>query len=91
MGVLNLNGQARYLQAALLEIVMNNFHVTFTDKERRKLNKFIVKHRKLHKGESAGAIGGRFTYQFTPTGIGMVNKCGCACGESVDFTDYKSW
>ncbi len=38
-----------------------------------------------------GAIGGRLTYQFTPTGLGVIIVVKCACGESVDLTDYGSW
>lgn len=38
------------------------------------------------------AIGGKFTYIFTPTGIGtaIVVRCN-ACGEEKDITDVNSW
>ncbi len=38
-----------------------------------------------------GAIGGHETFCFTPTGIGLVIKVQCACGEEVDLTDYEYW
>lgn len=38
-----------------------------------------------------GAIGGKWTYEFTPTSIGTVCKVRCACGYSDDLSDYNSW
>lgn len=35
-----------------------------------------------------GAIGGRFTYSFTPTSLGQVTKIKCACGEVKDVSEY---
>lgn len=32
---------------------------------------------------SSGAIGGRFSYSFIPTGIGTLVTCKCCCGESI--------
>lgn len=42
--------------------------------------------------EYTGAIGGQFTYEFTPTSLGL----GCAIIDNVskercDLTDYESW
>ena len=48
----------------------------------------------IHKCELknySGAIGGRLTYSFTPTGLGLVTKVKCACGEFIDLTGYESW
>jgi hypothetical protein len=39
----------------------------------------------------SGAIGGAYSYVFTPTGIGIVFKVKCSCGEVLDLTDYDSW
>lgn len=39
----------------------------------------------------SGAIGGVHTFEFTPTGIGVVERVRCACGEHLDLTDYGSW
>lgn len=44
-----------------------------------------------HQFPPTGAIGGGRTYSFTPTGLGVVAKVKCACGEEEDLTDYESW
>lgn len=36
---------------------------------------------------AGGAIGGRFSYEFIPTGIGTIGKCKCSCGESFTFAE----
>ena len=38
-----------------------------------------------------GAIGGRLTYCFTPTGLGIITVVKCACGGQVDVTEYENW
>lgn len=38
-----------------------------------------------------GAIGGAYTWQFTPTAIGTVVKLECSCGDFVDVSDYDDW
>jgi len=37
------------------------------------------------------AIGGKLTFEFTPTSLGTVIKVRCACGESTDATEYEAW
>lgn len=37
----------------------------------------------------AGAIGGRFSYEFIPTGIGTIGTIKCSCGESYTFRGLK--
>ena len=37
--------------------------------------------------KDAGAIGGRLTFSFTPTGVGCAIKIACGCGEEIDVTD----
>jgi hypothetical protein len=44
-----------------------------------------------HGTRYSGAIGGAYTWCFTPTGIGTVVKVRCSCGEELDLTDYGSW
>jgi hypothetical protein len=63
------------------------------DKEQSiKYNEWTKGHDKVCKftqpGASAGAIGGRLTFEFTPTGLGTIVRVKCACGEEVDLTDY---
>ena len=39
-----------------------------------------------------GAVGGRFTYMFTPTGIGLVVKVEDGITkQQIDLTDYNDW
>lgn len=38
-----------------------------------------------------GAIGGRLTYCFTNTSIGMITIIRCACGEEIPLTDFEEW
>ena len=39
----------------------------------------------------AGAIGGTYTWCFTPTSIGMATNVKCSCGEEIDITNYDEW
>jgi len=57
--------------------------------ESEKIRAFTAEHHKLHKGKD-GAIGGRFTYCFTPTTLFVKVSCRCACGAECDATDYGS-
>ena len=51
---------------------------------------FKKRHRKKH-GPDRSVSGGRFSYIFTPTAIGVAVTVECACGDSADCTDYESW
>jgi hypothetical protein len=58
-----------------------------------KLEEF-EKWRKEHEcpyANNQGAIGGRLTYNFTPTSLGVICKVKCACGKEFDATDYEDW
>ncbi len=58
--------------------------------ERKRILKAEKKH--AHKGKNVGAIGGKFTYEFTPTSLGIVVIVRCnICKEKTDVTDYESW
>lgn len=62
--------------------------------ELKELNRWEADHNKTciyANPMNQGAIGGRFTYSFTPTGLGVISKIDCACGESVDLTNYNEW
>lgn len=52
---------------------------------------FKNEHNIKHKAEGSGAIGGRYTYEFTQTSIGTVQAVSCACGERCDATNYEDW
>lgn len=67
---------------------------TFSAAEQVSLDAWLENHEKAtgHATQYAGAIGGTFTYHFTPTSIGTVMKIECGwCKEVHDFTDYGSW
>jgi hypothetical protein len=56
-----------------------------------KMGVFVNEHDIKHAGQGSGAVGGRYTFEFTPTSLGTIQKVLCACGESCDVTDYESW
>lgn len=43
------------------------------------------------KPRYSGAIGGAFTWEFTPTSLGTVSTLKCSCGEQIDVSDYDEW
>jgi hypothetical protein len=65
-----------------------NFKIQDTEKAVKWLNEHQCK---FCDPENIGAIGGRLTYAFTPTGLGIICKIICACGEEIDCTDYEGW
>lgn len=63
-------------------------------KELEDWSKWYEKHNKKcphSKGEGLGAIGGRFTYCFTPNGLGTTVIIKCACGKEVNVTNVDDW
>lgn len=78
------------------EIAISNAASIFyiTQDEYKKFSDWKKEHNKKCKfsdSMSGGAIGGRFTYIFTPTGVGTATTVKCACGEECDLTDYDMW
>jgi hypothetical protein len=59
--------------------------------EKERINAWVKKHEKekhLHSENDfprGGAIGGSYTYYFTPTSIGVFGTIKCSCGEKFDF------
>lgn len=48
-----------------------------------------VKHIDPKSGKrEVGAIGGAYTWCFTPTSIGTILHIKCACGKKLDLTEY---
>jgi len=39
----------------------------------------------------SGSIGGAYTWEFTPTSIGMAVVVKCSCGEELNISDYENW
>jgi len=65
-----------------------------SEQEQQDFDEWKVEHNKTCKFAdpmSQGAIGGRLSFQFTPTSLGMITKVKCACGEEIDLTDVSNW
>lgn len=59
-------------------------------------SEWIAKHDLTHIPSGStrrptGAIGGAYTWEFTPTSLGTVVNVRCACGEKLDVSDYDNW
>ena len=69
---------------AELDQMRIDYHRGFpiSEKEQEKIREWKKSHQ--HYG---GAIGGTFTYEFTPTSIGTVGEIKCTCGEHFTFRD----
>jgi len=39
----------------------------------------------------SGTCGGRLTWCFTPTSLGLCVVVKCACGEELNLTDVEDW
>ena len=60
--------------------------VAFMDKHDRE------KHKKTDdEPRYCGAIGGGWSWRFTPTSLGDAVSVHCSCGEHLNVTDYDSW
>ncbi len=62
--------------------------------EKNTMYNWLKKHNKTCKYSNPhvqGAIGGRSSYIFTPTSLGITTKVKCACNEEICLTDYTNW
>lgn len=72
---------------------------TLTIEDNNKVREWLDTHNKTCKfyddgstpSNPCGAIGGRLTHMFTPTGLGLIITVNCACGENIDLTDVENW
>jgi hypothetical protein len=60
-----------------------------TKEEDKEIKNWLIKHtEEKHNGVFyEGAIGGRYTYHFTPTSIGDIGEIVCNCGEKFCFRE----
>jgi len=59
-----------------------------SEDQQAKASEFIAERRK----ENTSAIGGQFTYQFTPTTLGLgISIKDNISGEVCDLSDYEGW
>ncbi|WP_226035771.1 hypothetical protein [Aquibacillus saliphilus] len=57
------------------------------EKQSKKAEKWMEE-----KEAYVGAIGGQFTFRFTPTGLGTIAViCDDESGEELNLTDYDEW
>lgn len=67
------------------------FRFEIGPEQERKASAWLDEHREVHAGEDGGAIGGRYTWEFTPTSLGEVVRLRCCCGAEVDLSEYENW
>lgn len=69
------------------------------DDQERKLNEWRCNHNCEYRDSDGrykissrlSSFGELETFQFVPTSIGaLITTCQCACGKSIDLTDYSS-
>ena len=85
-----LNAENEKLRA----MMRNGFEIT--DEETANINQWKIKHEeKKHNRKKSkemfltGAGGGNYTYEFVPTGIGVIGSIKCSCGAEYCFRDLK--
>jgi hypothetical protein len=61
---------------------------SLTDDQMKKVTAWCKK----HTTSADGAIGGTFTFSFTPTSLGVIERVKHnPSGEELDVTEYDSW
>ena len=70
---------------------MKKFEYEFSEKEQATLDEWIKEMQEKEKNSIKPAIGGAYTYCFTPTSVGTAVVVQHANGEEIDITDYGSW
>jgi hypothetical protein len=74
--------------------MLGKIKFALTDEQAEKATDWKTEHDKTCKNADPlkqGAIGGRFTYCFTGTSVGVVAKLRCSCGAEIDLSDYDAW
>lgn len=63
-----------------------------SDEQNITLNKWKMSQEKQYGVDNIGAIGGAYTYSFTPTALGTIIKVSNAVTkQEIDLTDYESF
>jgi len=61
---------------------------SLTEEQEKELLSWMENHEVVYEG----AIGGRYTYKFTPTSLGVIAKVkDCITKTEIDLTDYDAW
>lgn len=65
---------------------------SLNEKQQKELVEWLNAQKEKEKDTYIGAIGGMFTYSFTPTTLGTIIKVtNNVSGSMVDLSDYDSW
>jgi hypothetical protein len=64
---------------------------TLTAEQMKKFDTWRIEKNKAKGEVNVGAIGGAYTFCFTPTGLGVIEVVKCADGTKLDLTDVGSW
>ena len=64
---------------------------TLTAKQVEQFDKWRKEKNEKNGPVDVGAIGGAYTFCFTPTGFGIMESVTCADGTKLDLTDIDSW
>ena len=67
------------------------FDFKVPDDEVKEYREWLKEHNKVCQTKDVGAIGGRFTFSFTPTAVGCALIIKCACGEKIDLSHSEEW
>lgn len=74
-----------------IELLRKAFDKSFTisEEEYAEIENWKKQHElEAHNGAgTTGAIGGRYTYSFTPTSLGTVGTIHCSCGAEFTFSE----
>lgn len=72
-----------------LEEMRNNYNRGFpiSEEEHDQIKSWMTEHNKCHS--NSGAIGGGYTYCFTPTSIGIIGTVKCTCGSEFTFRELQ--
>ena len=89
---MDVQDKEKFLEKFKADIAENTDFITVRDNEvdHEVLTKFSKKHR--HKGKYLGAIGGKFSYTITSTGLGQTIEITCnVCGAHENITNFDLW
>jgi hypothetical protein len=64
---------------------------TLSAEQYKKYNEWREEKNKTKGEVYVGAIGGAYSFCFTPTGLGTMVVVKCADGTELDLTEYEYW
>lgn len=64
---------------------------TLTAEQMEKFDTWRIKKNERDGQVNVGAIGGAYTFCFTPTGLGMIEEVRCSDGTKINLTDVDNW